>query len=369
MANQPTNTDSTDLELNKDHKVEMASTLPPRKPKKKTKRIIFLFVIPLLLIIVSGFIYLHGGRYVETDNAYVKANKTPISSEVSGRVIAVPVIENQHVNAGDLLVNIDPKPYQYAVDRAKANLADIRTDLETTKAEYQSKLANIDVAKSQLNYARKEEKRQYDLRKKNYASVAEYDSAHQKTLLFELQINLLNKQLDQVAESLGGDPQAPVELHPKYHLAQAELEQAQNDLNNVNIYAPAAGIVSKVLEKGQYISPNTTTMLLIADDNLWIEANFTEKEMSNVQVGQKVEIEVDYASDYQWTGHVKSISPATGSEYSVIPAQNATGNWVKVTQRLPVRIHIDAQKDAPKLRAGMSAIVTVDTEHVRHLSL
>lgn len=338
-----------------------------RKSKFKSKRFILLFIVPVFIVVASLFIYLQGGRYVGTDNAYVKADKTPISAEVSGRVVAVPVIENQYVNAGDLLIQVDPKPYQYAVDRAKANLDDIRTSLETTKAEYQSKLANIEVAKSQLDYARKEEKRQYDLRKKNYASVAEYDSAHQKTLLFELQINMLNKELKQVAESLGGDPQASVELHPKYHLAQAELEQAQNDLTHVNIYAPADGVVSKVIETGQYISPNSTTMLLIANSNLWIEANFTEKEMANIKVGQSVDIDVDYAPDDSWKGHVKSISPATGSEYSVIPAQNATGNWVKITQRIPVRIQIEPKDNAPQLRAGMSANVTVDTNNVRHL--
>ncbi|WP_245879947.1 HlyD family secretion protein [Vibrio gangliei] len=340
-----------------------------KKSKLKSKRFVLLFIIPLLLIVGSVVIYLNGGRYVETENAYVKADKTPINSEVVGRVINVPVIENQHVKKGDLLVQIDPKPYEIAVAQAEANLADVRTDLETLKAEYQNKLANIEVAQSQLDYARIEEKRQYNLRNKKYSSEAEYDSARQKTLLFELQINALEKGLKQVAESLGGDPNAPVEEHPKFKLAAAQLEQAKNDLDHVNVYAPADGIVSKVLEDGQYITSNTTTMLLVADKNLWVEANFTEKEMTNVEVGQEVDIEVDYAPGYTWKGHVKSISPATGSEYSVIPAQNATGNWVKVTQRLPIRISIEAKDDMPTLRAGMSAIVTVDTKHKRHLSL
>ncbi|MFV0575109.1 MAG: HlyD family secretion protein [Vibrio sp.] len=338
-----------------------------RKSKLKSKRFILLFVLPILLIVGSLVVYLNSGRYVETDNAYVKADKTPISSEVAGRVINVPVIENQQVKKGDLLVQIDPKPFEIALARATANLDDVRTELHTLKAEYQNKLANIDVAQSQLDYARIEERRQANLRKKNFSSEAEYDSAHQKTLLFELQINALNKGLKQVAESLGGDPTAPVENHPKYKLAEAELANAQNDLDHVNVYAPNDGVVSKVLENGQFITSNSTTMLLVTDKDLWIEANLTEKEMTNVRVGQDVEIEVDYAPDFQWKGHVKSISPATGSEFSVIPAQNATGNWVKVTQRLPVRIAIEPQDDMPTLRSGLSAIVTIDTKHARHL--
>ncbi|MFH0256523.1 HlyD family secretion protein [Vibrio rumoiensis] len=357
MANEPTQS-----------VIEERSQLSPKQSKFKSKRFLLLFVLPLLIVVGSLAIYLHGGRYVETDNAYVKADKTPINAEVAGRVINVPVVENQHVKKGDLLVQIDPTPYEYAVDRAKANLADVRTDLETLKAEYQSKLANIEVAKSQLDYARLEEKRQYNLRKKSYASEADYDSARQKTLLFELQINALQKALKQVAESLGGDPKAPVEHHPKYQLAMAELDQSENDLKHVNVYAPNDGVVSKVLEDGQFITSNSTTMLLVADQNLWIEANFTEKEMTNVKVGQKVEIEIDYAPGHKWEGHVASISPATGSEYSVIPAQNATGNWVKVTQRLPIRIAIEAKDNMPTLRSGLSAVVTVDTEHTRHLS-
>ncbi|HCH01982.1 MAG TPA: hemolysin D [Vibrio sp.] len=357
MANEPTQTMEEEL-----------SQPSPKKSKFKSKRFLLLFVVPLILIAGSIVLYLHGGRYVETENAYVKADKTPINAEVAGRVIHVPVEENQHVKKGDLLVQIDPTPYEYAVDRAKANLADVRTELETLKAEYQSKLANIDVAQSQLDYARLEEKRQYNLRQKNYSSEAEYDSARQKTLLFELQINALQKALKQVAESLGGDPEAPTELHPKYQLALAELDQAKNDLEHVNVYAPNDGVVSKVLEDGQYITSNSTTMLLVADKNLWIEANFTEKEMTNIKVGQEVDIEIDYAPGHQWKGHVTSISPATGSEYSVIPAQNATGNWVKVTQRLPIRISIEEKENMPTLRAGLSAIVTVDTKHTRHLS-
>ncbi len=344
------------------------STLAP-KSRRKTKRAVMLFLVPLLAAAGGIAIYLHGGRYVETENAYVKADKTSITSEVSGRIINVPVEENQLVKAGDLLLQIDPTSYEIAVEQARANLNDVKTTLTTLKAEYQSKLANIEVSKSQHDYLKKEEKRQLDLLRKKYTSQSQYDSARQNTLLVELEVNALKKGLKQVEESLGGDVNAPIEQHPKYRSAVAALDKAQNDLEHVNIYAPADGVVTKVVEKGQYTAPGTLAMMLISDSDIWIEANFTETELTHVKTGQEVEVNVDYAPGYTWKGKVESLSPATGAEFSVIPAQNATGNWVKIAQRLPIRIRLEQEKNAPKLRAGLSAVVTVDTNHQRHLSL
>ncbi len=344
------------------------STLAP-KSRRKTKRAVMLFFVPLLAVAGGVAIYLHGGRYVETENAYVKADKTSITSEVSGRITNVPVEENQLVKSGDLLLQIDPTSYEIAVEQARANLNDVKTTLTTLKAQYQSQLANIEVSKSQHDYLKKEEKRQLDLLKKKYTSQSQYDSARQKTLLVELEVNALKKGLKQVEESLGGDVNAPIESHPKYRAAVAALDKAQNDLEHVNIYAPADGVVTKVVEKGQYTSPGTLAMMLISDSDIWIEANFTETELTHVKTGQEVEVKVDYAPGYIWKGKVESLSPATGAEFSVIPAQNATGNWVKIAQRLPIRIRLEQEENAPKLRAGLSAVVTVDTNHQRHLSL
>ncbi|MDW6003754.1 HlyD family secretion protein [Vibrio mangrovi] len=336
---------------------------------RKIKRILLLFVVPLLVIAASLLIYLHGGRYVETDNAYVKADKTLIAPVVSGRIIDVAVEENQHVSEGDLLLKIDPKPFAIAVEQAQANLNDVKTSLTTLKAEYQSKQANIAVAHSQFEYLKKEQKRQYDLLKQNYISQSEYDAAQQKTEVQKLEINALNKELHQIAETLGGRVDLPVEQHPKYQSALAALDKAENDLQHVNVYAPSSGIVTKVAEKGQYLAPGASAMLLVSDDNLWIEANFTETEASYMKPGQSATITVDYVPGYTWQGTIESLSPATGAEFSVIPAQNATGNWVKITQRLPVRIQLKKVANAPQLRAGLSAIVTVDTNHHRQLPM
>ncbi|MCG9697680.1 HlyD family secretion protein [Shewanella sp. Isolate11] len=337
----------------------------------KAKRWLLLFVVPVVVVLGCGAAYLHGGRYVETDNAYVKADKTSIAAEVSGVVIDVPVVENQQVKAGQLLLKIDPKPYEIAVEQAKANLSDVNTSLTALKAEYDSKQANIEVEQSQYQYLQREQLRQQDLLTKKYTSQADFDSAKQKTRMAELQIQALRKDLKQLVESLGGDVNAPISQHPKYLSALAALDKAQNDLRHVDVYAPTDGVVTKVAKKGQYMTPGSLTMMMVADHNLWVEANFTETEVSYMKVGQSVEIKVDYAPDFEWTGKVESISPATGSEYSVIPAENATGNWVKITQRVPVRIYIGSadKANAPQLRAGLSTIVTVDTQHQRHLSL
>ncbi len=341
----------------------------PNQAKRNSGRFILLFIVPILLVVGSVVVYLNGGRYVETDNAYVKADKTSITAEVSGRVISVEVKENQPVKEGDLLFKIDPKPYLIAVEQAKASLNNVKTDLDTIKAEYQSQLAKINVAKSQLDYLKKEQARQLNLLKNKYISQAEYDAAKQSTDIQRLQVEQEQRNLTQIAQSLGGNVDAPTELHPRYQEALAMLDKAQNDLEHVNVFAPDDGVITRVVEKGQFISPGSMAMMLVSASDLWIEANLTETDMTYIRPGQEVEISVDYAPDTKWTGKVESLSPATGAEFSVIPAQNATGNWVKISQRLPVRISIEAQDNAPQLRAGLSAEVSIDTQHQRHVSL
>lgn len=328
----------------------------------KKLRFILLLVVPTLGVAAGGWFYLTGGRYVETDNAYVKADKTAIGAEVSGRVLHVAVTENQHVNKGDLLFSVDAKPYELAVAQAKSELNNTVIDLKTIKSQYQSKLANIAVSKSQLAYAQREEGRLHRLSGPGYVSASDLDGAHQKTLLMALEVNMLQKQLQEVADSFGGDISLPVEKHPRYKKALAELNTAKNNLSHVNEYAPASGNITKVLQTGEYVQSGTTAMLLVSDQNLYIEANFTEKDLTHIRDNEPAEINVDYAPGVTWHGKVSSISPATGAEYSVIPAENATGNWVKVTQRVPVRIRLQTDARQPLLRAGLSATIKIDTQ-------
>lgn len=328
----------------------------------KKLRFVLLLAIPALGVAAGSWLYLSSGRYVETDNAYVKADKTTIGAEVSGRVLNVAVIENQHVNKGDLLFSVDAKPYELAVAQAKSDLNNAVIDLNTIKSQYQSKLANIAVSKSQLDYAKREEARLRRLTGPGYVSASDLDGAHQKTLLMALEVNMLQKQLQEVADSFGGDISLAVEQHPKYKKALAELNTAKNNLTHVNEYAPASGTITKVLQKGEYVQNGTTAMLLVSDHNLYIEANFTEKDLTHIRDNEDAEINVDYAPGVTWHGKVSSISPATGAEYSVIPAENATGNWVKVTQRVPVRIRLQTDANQPQLRAGLSATIKIDTQ-------
>ncbi|QUN06316.1 HlyD family secretion protein [Shewanella yunxiaonensis] len=337
--------------------------------RRKMKRLILLFVVPVLGVGAAVAFYLHGGRYVETDNAYVKADKTVISSEVAGKVIKVLVKENQPVAAGQLLFQIDPKSYQIAETEAAASLKDTADLLNVLKANVKTKLASIAAAKSQYQYLLREQQRKQNLLQQHYISDSDYDAARQDTEQEKLQIEALYTQLKLAVEGLGGDVNAPIESNAKYKKALAALDKARNDVQHVDIYAPSSGIVTHIVKDGEFVTPGSSAMLLVADSHLWVEANYTEKDLTYVRVGQDVEIKVDYQPDYIWHGVVSSLSPATGSEFSVIPAQNATGNWVKISQRLPIRIQIEPLPGAPQLRAGLSAEVTVDTKHVRHLTL
>ncbi|MGB2079305.1 MAG: HlyD family secretion protein [Vibrio sp.] len=337
------------------------------KASSQAKRRFFLYGIPLLAIAIGLGFYLFGGRYVSTENAYVKADKTPIRAEVAGKIIKAYVDDNQVVKAGDPLFQIDPDSYQIAVEQAQSNLADIQSNLQAQKSAYQSKVKELELVKSEYAYHQKEEKRQKSMRERSYLSAADYDKAHQSSEIDRISIEMIKADLNKIEATLNGDVTIDIHDHPKYKAALAALNQAKLNLKHTLITAPTDGVVTQTAKLGQLMAPSNIASVLIGDKHLWIEANYTEKELTYVKPGQKVVIKIDNAPDYSWQGEVESFSPATGSEFSVIPAQNATGNWVKITQRLPIRIKINPQEGAPKLRAGLSAEVTVDTQHHRHL--
>jgi membrane fusion protein (multidrug efflux system) len=338
-----------------------------RRRNPRMKRILLLVVVPLIAMLVVFALYMKGGRYVETDNAYVKADKVPVSSEVSGAVKEVLVQENQTVAAGQPLFRLDPSSFQVTVAKDEAKLAQVRTDLAALKASYRGKQAEIALARTKYAFALKEQRRQADLAAKNFISPAKLDEAKQGTDLAAQQVTALEQDLKRIAESLGGSVDMPVEQHPSYLAAQAELQQARLDLARVEVRAPLPGVVSKPPKPGQYVAAGSTAMALVANGNLWIEANFTETDLTNVAPGQHVSIHVDTYPDAEWNGVVDSLSPATGAEFSVIPAQNATGNWVKIAQRVPLRIKLDDKPNLPQLRAGLSTSVEIDTGHRRRL--
>lgn len=338
-----------------------------RPPKRRLKRLILLVVVPLIAALAVGVVYLKGGRYVETDNAYIKADKVPVSAAVSGTVTEVLVDENQSVNAGQPLFRLDPAPFQVAVAKAEAKLAQVRTDLAALKASYRERQAEIALARIKYAFSQKDQQRQADLVAKNFISASKFDDAKQSTDLAEQQISALDQDLKRIAETLGGSVDSPVERHPSYRVALAELEQARLDLARAEVRASLPGIVSKPPKPGQYVAAGSIALALVVSGNLWVEANFTETDLTYAHPGQPVTIRVDTYPDAAWKGVVESLSPATGAEFSVIPAQNATGNWVKIAQRVPVRIKIEAAPTMPQLRAGLSTTVEIDTGHRRRV--
>lgn len=339
----------------------------PKQVEKRTSRRIFLIALPVIVVLASVFVYMKGGRYVETDNAYIQSDMTTINAEVSGAIQSIAVRENEKVAKGQLLFSIDATPFKVAEAKAQAQLQQVRLNILEQKAAYEEKKAEITLAENQFAFNQREEKRQANLLKQKFISDTQFDQAKQAAEVSELNVVALKKDLFRLKEALGGDPSAPLEEHPSYQAAQAALDQARIDLGHVDVKAPASGVVAKVPNSGEYISAGATAMVLVSDEKQWIEANFTEKDLTYVQPGQEVEIDVDAYPGVTLHGKVESISPATGSEFSVIPAENATGNWVKIAQRLSVKILVDTDQNTPILRTGFSSNVTIDTEHQRRL--
>jgi membrane fusion protein (multidrug efflux system) len=342
--------------------------LETKSPRQhRSKRLVLMVIVPAIVLLIAGLIYLHGGRYIETENAYVKADKIPVSADVAGPVKEVLVHENEMVSAGQILFRIDPASFQVAVDKAEAKLAQVRTDLAALKAGYREKQAEITQARTKHSFALKDQTRQADLVEKHFISASKFDDAKQTADLSAQQTETLQQDLKRIAETLGGSVDTPIETHPGYRSAMAELEQAKLDLARTEIRAALPGTVSKPPKPGQYVSVGSTAMAIVVAGNLWVEANFTETDLTYVHPGQIVVVHVDTFPDAVWAGVVDSLSPATGAEFSVIPAQNATGNWVKIAQRVPVRIRLQDEEGKPTLRAGSSATVEIDTGHRRRV--
>ncbi|HRO61547.1 MAG TPA: HlyD family secretion protein, partial [Burkholderiaceae bacterium] len=303
----------------------------------------------------------------ETDNAFVKADKVPVSAEVAGAVVEVPVAENERVQAGQTLFRLDPAPFRVAVARAEAGLAQASTDIDAMKASYREKQAQIALAQTRAGFARREEARQADLAARRFVSPSRLDDARQAAELAQQDIVAQQRDLQRIATALGGSVDVPVQDHPAWRAALAELERTRLDLSRVEVRASIGGTVSNLPKPGQFVAVGATVAALVADARPWIEANFPEKELTWVRPGQPAEVRIDTYPDRRWTGIVDSLSPATGAEFSILPPQNASGNWVKIAQRIPVRIRLDPQPDAPMLRAGSSATVRIDTGHRRSL--
>jgi membrane fusion protein (multidrug efflux system) len=332
--------------------------------------------VPLLVAVAAFLLWYTGGRYVATDNAYVHAPKLMVSSDVSGLVSEVLVHEGQAVRKGDVLFRIDPRQFQIAVDNAKAQLAQTALNLRAMKQDYERMLSDAASQAAQVELAQKTYERTADLAKKGIASAQTFDQARSGLDAALKQQQSLREQAKVQLAKMGGNPDFVVTGHPAYLQAKAQLDEAERQLDHSVVRAPLNGIATQVdqLQPGIYLVSataaltNTGAVALVSTDDVWIDANFKETDLTWVKPGNKVEISIDTYPGRTWKGRVKTVAPASGAEFSILPAQNASGNWVKVVQRIPVRITVQRQDGDPPLRAGMSAYVTIDTRHHRSLS-
>jgi len=348
---------------------EVAKSAPVDVPRRRPRalRVLLLLLGPVLVLAVGGYAYYTGGRYVETENAYVKADIAVISAEVSGPIVRVEVHENQHVAAGDVLFVIDDRPYRVALERADAQLRAVTSMIESLKAQYRQRLEELELARTDYDFAERELSRAVALAKDHLASDEAVDRARHELDAAARRIDIIERGLEQLLAQLGGSPDVDIAEQAAYQAVKAARDAAALDLERTVVRAPLDGIASKVPVVGRYVTPGAAVMSVVASERVWIEANYKETELTYVCPGQPVEIRVDTYPDRLWHGRVESISQATGAEFSVIPAQNATGNWVKVIQRIPVRIAVHDAETGPPLRSGMSAVVEIDTGHERPL--
>jgi membrane fusion protein (multidrug efflux system) len=340
-------------------------TSPPA-PRRWVRRVLFL-LLPFALI-GGGYWYITGGQVMSMDDAYVEADKVGISTDVSGIVKDVDVTENQHVEAGRVLYHLDDLPFRLALERAEAQVGMVGDALNALKANYRDMQAQIKQAQYDVDYYATESRRQQELLNAHVASQSTFDTARRNLQNAQQKLASLNQQLGAIAANLNGNPDGPVEQNPRYLEAMAQRGEAARQLAHTVVSAPFAGIVTDVnsIAPGKYLAASTTAFNLVAADHVWVEANPKETELTHVRRGQPVMVAVDTYPDTQWDGTVESISPAAAQEFSLLPAQNTSGNWVKVVQRIPIRVRVDTSDEyQPPLRAGMSVEIDVDTGHAR----
>jgi len=331
-------------------------------------RILLLIAVPLVAVAVGLFIYATGGRQVETENAYVKANIVPISSAVTGRVIEVLAHENQLVEAGAVLFRLDPVPYQIAVAGARAQMDVVRSDVQSLRAEYRATLQDAAEARSRIDFLEKQLARQEYLKEKGMSRGDTYDEARHNVEAAKRRLDSIRERTNRVIAALSGDPNMPFERLPRYMEATAAFDAAMLDMTRSQVKAPFTGVVSNLkLQVGEYVEKGAPMFSVIESGPLWIEANYKETQLTNMTAGQSAKVLADAYPDHEWPASVETIASATGAEFAVLPPQNATGNWVKVVQRVPGRIKVEQPPGNPQLRAGMTVSVTVDTGRPRGL--
>ncbi|HEK1767451.1 TPA: HlyD family secretion protein [Pseudomonas putida] len=337
----------------------------PKKPLKQKLRPVLMFGVPALFAAIGYGKYIANEPFVSTDNAYVRVAKASINARVAGQVVDIAVDDNQPVRKGQVLFRIDPKPLQIAVERAQAQLANARLRIDGLKASYRQQQAELHSAQASAQYDQNEFARKKALIATEFVSKALYERAETDLKVARQRIASIQQQIASTVVALNGDPDIAADRHPTVREAQAHLDEAQLYLSYATVTAPADGIVAKVdeLQVGNFVNNGSPAFALISDREIWVEANFRETQVTHMRPGQAATITLDSYPDRPFKAHVVSMSPGAGADFALLPPENATGNWVKVVQRVPVRLELDDADPALPLFSGTSATVRIDTEH------
>jgi membrane fusion protein (multidrug efflux system) len=338
---------------------------------RRFRRTLLLVLLPLIALAGGVVFYLSGGRYMTTDDAYVGAQKVLITPDISGKIEKVVVREGQHVNEGDVLFEIDPVPFRFAVQQAKAMLEQARTTYNNLANNIKIYNEMSDLMQQSVDLKQHDVDRKSTLAKSSFGSQLDLDNASTALVTAKAEYEFLRQQISSAKTQLLGNTELPLEQFPPYAQAQAALDQAQRNLDHTVLRAPMSGIATQVdnIQLGRFVAAGTPILSVIDDGKPWVDANLKESDFTYIAVGQNVTVEVDAFPDHVFKGTVGSLSPGTGAQFAILPPQNATGNFVKVVQRVPVRIALDpADKMVRKLKAGMSSYASVDTGHQRSLA-
>jgi membrane fusion protein (multidrug efflux system) len=341
------------------------------RPRRKSRLLRSILMLGGIAVVAGGALgfWLNGGRYAYTDDAYVQAAVLSVSTDVSGLIAEIDVHEGERVAKGQVLFRIDPRQFDIALAGAKANLAETALTMEAMKRDYRRMLHDIDAKAAQVADDQANLGRYANLVKAGGVTRAEYDDARFKLASDQQALESLRAQAEAELARLSGKPDIDVTKTPQYLEAAAKVAEAERELEHSTVRAPFSGIVTEVdhLQPGQYLAASTGAFGLVSDEHLWVEAQPKEIELTWVKPGDPVDVTVDTYPDQIWHGVVESIAPSSGSQFSILPAQNSSGNWVKVVQRIPVRIRVDRRPDDPPLRTGMSVETEIDTGHHRTL--
>lgn len=333
------------------------------KPKRRFSRVMLMAVVPLALLVGGGYVWVTGGRYQETENANLRQAKVSIAADTAGRIVQVDISDNQSVKKDDVLFVIDPQPYKIALAQADAAVAGARLNVEQLRAAFSQAMAQERSAASEVDYAQSQFERAADLAKKGINAKSSLDEARNDLDKAQQQQAVASQGIISAKAALGGNPDIETDKHPTVMAALAARDKAAYDLARTTVRAPADGIAYQAasFKVGQFVGAGTPLFSLVETGDTWVDANFKETQLTHMKSGQKAEVVLDTYPDKTFEATVEAIGAGTGAEFSLLPAQNATGNWVKVTQRIPVRLKLADEDAKMALRSGMSADVSVDT--------